>query len=43
MNFIRTTADARNYYELFPDIIGVLHLQGGIMNGWGGQSIAHAG
>ena len=39
VNFIRTTTDARNYYELFPDIIGVLHLQGGIMNGWGGQNI----
>jgi len=39
VNFIRSTADARNYYELFPDIIGVLHLQGGIMNGWGGQQV----
>jgi outer membrane protein insertion porin family len=39
VNFIRTTADTRNYYELFPDIIGVLHLQGGVMNGWGGQNV----
>jgi outer membrane protein insertion porin family len=39
VNFIRSTADARNYYELFPDIIGVVHLQGGVMNGWGGQSV----
>jgi outer membrane protein insertion porin family len=39
VNFIRTTADTRNYYEIFPDIVGVLHLQGGVMNGWGGQQI----
>ncbi|HZL40260.1 MAG TPA: outer membrane protein assembly factor BamA [Pseudolabrys sp.] len=39
VNFIRSTGDVRNYYELFPDIVGVLHLQGGVMNGWGGQSI----
>ena len=30
VNFIRTTGDARNYYEVFPDIVGVLHLQGGV-------------
>jgi outer membrane protein insertion porin family len=39
VNFIRTTADTRNYYEVFPDIVGVLHLQGGVMNGWGGQQL----
>jgi outer membrane protein insertion porin family len=39
VNFIRTSGDARNYYELFPDIVGVLHLQGGVLNGWGGQQL----
>ncbi len=39
VNFIRNTGDVRNYYELFPDIIGVVHLQGGVMNGWGGQQL----
>jgi outer membrane protein insertion porin family len=39
VNFIRTTADTRNYYEVFPDVVGVLHLQGGVMNGWGGQQL----
>jgi outer membrane protein insertion porin family len=39
VNFIRSTADTRNYYELFPDIVGVLHMQGGVMNGWGGQNV----
>jgi outer membrane protein insertion porin family len=39
VNFIRSTADVRNYYELFPDIVGVLHLQGGVVNGWGGREL----
>jgi outer membrane protein insertion porin family len=29
VQFIRTTADARSYYEVLPDVISVLHLQGG--------------
>jgi len=39
VNFIRTTADARTYYELLPDIVGVLHLQGGHLNGWGSKDL----
>ncbi|MGH6666166.1 MAG: outer membrane protein assembly factor BamA, partial [Pseudolabrys sp.] len=39
VNISRTTADTRTYYEVFPDVVGVLHLQGGIMNGWGGQNL----
>jgi outer membrane protein insertion porin family len=35
VNFIRTTADARLYKEVFPDIVGVLRLQGGHISGWG--------
>ena len=26
--------------KCFPDIVGVLHLQGGVLNGWGGNSCA---
>jgi outer membrane protein insertion porin family len=39
VNFIRTTADTRTYYEVLPDIVGVLHLQGGDLSSWGGQSL----
>ena len=39
VNFIRTTADTRTYYEVLPDIVGVLHLQGGDLSNWGGQSL----
>ena len=39
VNFIRSTIDTRNYYELLPDIVGVLHLQGGHVAGYGGQDL----
>ena len=39
VNFIRTTGEVRNYYEVFPDIVGVLKLQGGHATGWGGQNL----
>jgi outer membrane protein insertion porin family len=39
VNFIRSTVDARTYYELMPDIVGVLHLQGGHLSGWGSNSL----
>jgi outer membrane protein insertion porin family len=39
VNFIRTTADARTYYEVLPDIVSVLHLQGGHLTGWGGRDL----
>lgn len=39
VDFIRSTVDTRTYYELFPDIVGVLHLQGGSVNPWGGQQL----
>ena len=34
-----TTADLRRYYEVVPDVVGVLHLQGGYINGWGNDSV----
>ncbi len=39
MNFIRTSAETRNYYEVFPDVIGVLRLQGGHLAGWGSKDL----
>jgi outer membrane protein insertion porin family len=35
VQFIRTTGDARFYQEVYPDIVGVLRLQGGHISGWG--------
>jgi outer membrane protein insertion porin family len=39
VNFIRTTAETRNYYEVLPDVVGVLKLQGGHLAGWGSKDL----
>jgi outer membrane protein insertion porin family len=39
VQFIRTTVDARTYYEMFADIVTVLRLQGGHINGWGSDGL----
>ncbi len=39
VNFIRTSGEVRNYYEVFPDIIGVVKLQGGHITGWGSKDL----
>ena len=39
VNFIRSTVEARTYYEMFSDVVGVLHLQGGHIAGWGGNEL----
>jgi len=39
VKFIRTTVDARSYYEMFTDVVAVLHLQGGNIVGWGGDPL----
>ena len=39
VDFIRSTADVRTYTEVFPDVVGVLHLQGGNVSSWGGQQL----
>jgi outer membrane protein insertion porin family len=39
VQFIRTTGDVRTYYEAISDIVGVLHLQGGYIAGWGSKSV----
>jgi outer membrane protein insertion porin family len=38
VRFVRETAEFRRYYEVYNDIVGVLHLQGGIIRGWGNGS-----
>jgi outer membrane protein insertion porin family len=39
VNFIRSTIDTRSYYEMFSDVVAVLHLQGGHIAGWGGKDL----
>jgi outer membrane protein insertion porin family len=39
VNFIKTSIDTRNYYEVFSDVVSVLHLQAGNLSGWGGKSL----
>jgi outer membrane protein insertion porin family len=39
VNFIRTSVEARNYYEVFSDVVSVLKLQAGNISPWGGQSL----
>ncbi len=39
VNFIRTQVEARHYYEIFPDVVSVLHMQGGHVAGWGGDDL----
>ena len=39
VNFFRNTVETRNYYEVLPDVVGVLHLQAGQESGWGGQDL----
>ncbi len=39
MQFIRTTGDMRTYYEVIPDVVGFLRLQGGNIAGWGSNGV----
>ena len=39
VNFVRSTAETRTYYEVFPDVIGVLKVQGGNVSGWGSKDL----
>jgi len=39
VDFIRTQAEVRNYYEVFPDVVSVLRVQGGHIAAWGGQQL----
>ena len=39
VNFIRSTAEARTYYEVASDVVGVLRLQGGHLASWGSKDL----
>ena len=39
VKFIRTSSDVYGYHEVVPDVIGLLHLQGGMVTGWGGTNL----
>ncbi len=39
VQYIRTTADIRSYYEPIQDVIGVLRLQAGYIYGWGSDGL----
>jgi outer membrane protein insertion porin family len=39
VSYLRTTANVRSYYEVLPDVVGLLNLQGGIINGFGGRAL----
>jgi outer membrane protein insertion porin family len=39
VNFVRTAVEARNYYEVFSDIVSVLKLQAGNITPWGGKDL----
>ncbi len=39
VNFIRSTADVRSYYELFSDVVAVFRVQGGHLGGWGSKDL----
>ena len=39
VDFIRTSVEARNYYELFSDVVGVFKVQAGAIAPWGGQQL----
>ncbi|MGB9041310.1 MAG: outer membrane protein assembly factor BamA, partial [Pseudolabrys sp.] len=39
VDFIRTSVEARNYYELVSDVVGVFKVQAGAIAPWGGQQL----
>ena len=39
VNFLRTTAESRTYYEMFSDVVAVGRLQGGHITGWGNRDL----
>ncbi len=39
VRFLRETADFKRYFEVIADVVGVLHLQGGTITGWGNGAV----
>ena len=42
VNYIKSAIDAKYYTPLVADIVGLIHLQGGMLNQFGGSQIADA-
>src|SRR5215470_2903324 len=43
VSYLRTTANIKSYYEVLPDVVSLLTLQGGIINGFGGKALNDEG
>ena len=43
VSYLRTTGNVRSYYEVLPDVIGLLQLQGGYITGFGGRALRDEG
>jgi len=39
VKFLRTTVDSRAFYEVIPDLVGILHLQAGHVTGFGSDGL----
>lgn len=39
VNYLRTTAEARAYHQIYKDIIGLVRLEGGHITGFGGDDV----
>jgi outer membrane protein insertion porin family len=39
VSYLRTTANVKSYYEVLPDVVSLVNLQGGIINGFGGRAL----
>ncbi len=39
VRYLRETADVRRYFEVINDVVGVVHLQAGNINGWDNGSV----
>ncbi|CEG07893.1 Outer membrane protein assembly factor BamA precursor [Afipia felis] len=43
VRYVKSTGDVKFYTPVVSDIVGFIHLQGGILNGWGGGGAANVG
>ncbi|EKS28060.1 outer membrane protein assembly factor BamA [Afipia felis] len=43
VRYVKSTADVKLYTPIVSDIVGLIHVQGGILNGWGGGGAANVG
>jgi outer membrane protein insertion porin family len=39
VDFIKTSVDARKYYEVYPDVVAIFRAQAGSVYAWGGQQV----